>query len=69
MINVKITAPHNSVRNVSVYEYLALYASQAEYEVTKLQTQVNALIDDNTMLQDEIDALKSKIALMKEREE
>lgn len=65
MINVKIHAS-NGVRNLSVYEYLALYAAQAEHEVTKLQTQVNELITDNTILQEEIDALKLEIASMKD---
>lgn len=69
MINVKIHAPNNGVRNLSIYEYLALYAAQAEHEVTKLQTQINELITDNTILQAEIDSLKSQIASMKDNKE
>lgn len=61
MISVRIYAPNNGFKNVSVYEYLAMYAAQAEKEVTRLESEVETLKNENAELKKEITDLQLQL--------
>lgn len=67
MVSVKITGI-NGVKNISIYEYLALYASQAEREITNLETKLEISTKENTLLQEENEELKQELKKYKDFE-